>query len=290
MTNHIDKQLLGRYFKDGGAGTLLIVSSLFSLVALPIVLFNDPDVLDVDWTNGLILISSGILNLGIIWFYLLAMEQEKTAVVVVFYQLVPVFGLVLGYFILDEVINSRQFIAMFLIIAGATALSFEMDENSNLKFRKKTVLYMVVACLCWALQSVLFKAAALDVDVWRSLFWQHLAMLLVGVGVVVFAPVYRNHFMIALRDNSRQILSLNALNEILYISGGAVAAFAYMLAPVTLVLLANSFQPIFVLIISLVLMIFFPKLAVEKIEIGLMKVFVPVIGLTGIGTYLLLSP
>lgn len=289
LTNHIDKQLLVRFLKQGGAGTLLIVSALFSLIAIPVVLVNDSTVLSVTLVNGMVLLVSGILNVGIIWFYLLAMENDKTAVVIVFYQLVPVFGLVLGYFILDESISYLQFIAMILILIGATLLSFEMDENRSLRWKKKTVLYMVLACLCWALQSVLFKMVALEVNVWRSLFWQHVAMLIVGICVFTFVKSYRGHFLIALQVNSRSILTLNAVNEILYLFGSGVAAFAYMLAPVTLILLANSFQPIFVLIVSFVLMMFFPKILVEKIELSLMKVLVPSIGLTVMGTWILLA-
>jgi len=48
ITNHIDKILLEKFFKDGGVGTLILFSSLLSVVALPVVLIAEPTVLMVD--------------------------------------------------------------------------------------------------------------------------------------------------------------------------------------------------------------------------------------------------
>ena len=45
--NHNDKFLLSRYLKKKTIGSIVILSSLFSGVALPIVLFFQPDVNDV---------------------------------------------------------------------------------------------------------------------------------------------------------------------------------------------------------------------------------------------------
>lgn len=289
VTNHIDKQLLSRYFREGGPGTLILISSLFSLLVLPVIPFFEPRVLDVGIRNAGVLTIAGILNVGIIWFYLLAMRDEYAAVVIVFYQLVPVIGLGIGYVFLGETISMQQFLAMVLIVAGASVLSFEMDGADKWRFKKKTVGYMLLACICWSLQSVLFKVAALEEDVWRSLFWQHVAML--GVGVATFACVrtYRQHFLLALRSNSKAILSLNAMNEVIYIIGGGIAAFAYMLAPVALILLVNSFQPLFVLVINFLLVKFARRLVVEQFDGRLVKAVVPAVALTAAGTYLLFA-
>jgi hypothetical protein len=71
-------------------------------------------------------------------------------------------------------------------------------------------------------------------------------------------------------------------------TGNIVVAFALILAPVALILLMESFQPIFVLFIAVILALFFPKLATEKVDKRHMwqKIFAIVV--TGFGTYLLL--
>jgi hypothetical protein len=59
------------------------------------------------------------------------------------------------------------------------------------------------------------------------------------------------------------------------------------MAPVALVLLTDSFQPVFVLAIGIFLTIFFPKISVEKIGAKHLWPKIAAICITGIGTYLL---
>ena len=288
MTNHIDKILLEKYFKDGGVGTLILVSSLLAGLALPILYFLDPTIASVSGFNMLILAVSGILNIGVLWLYFLALRDEEASIVIVFYQLVPVFGLGLGYFILGEVLTELQLIAMAIIILGTTIISFEIDDENNFKLRKLTIVLMTTASFLWALESVLFKYVALEENVLRSLFFEHLMLLLVGIIIFVCVRSYRTHFITAIKTNSVGILSLNVLNESLYTLGNVVLAFAYILAPIALVLLTNSFQPIFVFAIGVFLTLCFPKLTVERIEVQHVLQKLLAIIITGIGTYLLL--
>ena len=287
LTNHIDKVLLEKYFKEGGVGTILIFSSFLAIVVLPFFFLADRTVLDVGGIKILALAVVGILNVMVLWFYLLAIKEEEASVVIVFYQLVPVFGYILGYFILGEILTRIQLIAMTTIILGTTIISFEIDSENKFKFRRKAVLPMLAACLCWALGSVIFKAVALEENVWRSLFWENLSLVLVGVIIFIFIRSYRTNFILAIRNNSKAVLLLGAVNEFLYIIGNIVFAFAYMLAPIALVLLTDSFQSVFALIIGVFLTIFLPKISSEKIQAKHLWPKIIAICITGMGTYLL---
>ncbi len=268
----------------------MIFSSILSVFVMPVILIVDPTVFDVDRHNIAILCIVGLLNSILIWCYLMALKEDETSIVVVFYQLVPVFGYVLGYFILGETLTEKQFLAMAIIILGTSIISFEVDKQNKLKLRQNTIIYMFSASFCWALGSVIFKAVALEENVWRSLFWEHLMLVFIGILIFIFIPKYRRHLILSIQNNSRVILSLNAINEAIYILGNAVVAFAYLLAPVALVLLAESFQPIFVLLIGIFLAMFFPNLSAEQIDTRHLWQKILAIFLTGIGTYLLLTP
>jgi drug/metabolite transporter (DMT)-like permease len=289
LTNHIDKILLEKYFKKSGVGTILLFSSLVSVFALPFFWLMDKTVLAVSFTNVLILAAEGMMGIGVIWCYLIALRDEEASVVVVFYQLVPVLGSILSYFLLGEVLTSIQLISMLIIIFGTTVIAFEIDSDNHFKLRKKsTIVSMLGASFLWALSGTIFKAVALEENLWRSLFWSHVMMLLVGIGIFIFIRTYRENFILALRNNSKNILSLNALNEFLYILGNVAVSYAYLLAPVGLVLLAESFQPFFVLIIGAIITIFLPKVVTEKIGTKHIWQKIIAISITGIGTYFLL--
>jgi drug/metabolite transporter (DMT)-like permease len=288
-TNYIDKILLEKYFKASGVGTLILFSSLLSVIALPILYFADTSVLSVSPFNIFILCTVGLLDIAILWLYLMALDGDEPTIIIVFYQLVPVFALGLGYILLGEVLTQIQLISMGIIILGTTLVAFEFDDGNNFKIRKRTVILMTLAALAWAAESVLFKVVALEEHVFRSLFWEHLMLVIVGIVLFTFVSSYRKNFIDAVRQNSRGIFSLNILNESLYMFGNAVVAFVVMMAPVALVLLGNSFQNIFVLIIGAIITIFFPKLFSEKIDKHHLLQKLAAILLTGIGTYLLLS-
>ena len=288
MTNHIDKILLDKYFKRGGVGTILLFSSFIAALILPICFFADRAVFDVGGIQIVALAVVGILNVMVLWCYLLALKDEEASIVIVFYQLVPVFGYILSYFILGEVLTKIQLLAMAIIIFGTTIISFEIDEENKFKLRKKTILPMLAASFFWALESVIFKAVALEENVWRSFFWENVALFFVGVIIFIFMRSYRTSFLSVIRNNSKVVLSFGVVNEFLYMLGNLAFAFAYMLAPVALVLLTDSFQSVFALIIGIFLTIFFPRISIEKIEARHIWPKIIAICLTGIGTYLLL--
>jgi len=287
LTNHIDKLLIEKYFKESGVGTLLLFSSLLSALALPFLFFADPTTLSMGIISILALASVGILNVLVLWCYLLALKDEEASIAVVFYQLMPVFGYVLAYFILGEVLTQLQLIAMAIVILGTSIVAFEIDAENKFRLRKNTIVLMSAAAFFWALESVIFKAVALEENVWRSLFWEHLMLTVAGIGIFLFMRSYRTHFLTALRENSRGILSLNVANESLYMLGNMAFAFAYLLAPIALVLLAESYQPLFVFAIGIFLTLFFPKLTAEKIQAKHLWQKLIAICITGIGTYLL---
>ena len=289
VTNHIDKILLEKYFKSSGVGTLILISSLLSIVALPFIFLMDPTVLDVDRFSIGILSIIGVLNVLVLWCYLTALKDDEASIIIVFYQLMPVMALVLGYFILGEVLSRFQLISMAIIILGTSLIAFEVDDDNKFKLRTKTIYYMTAASFFWALEAVLFKFVALEINLWRAVFWENLALVVIGILIFWLVPTYRKSFLRALRINSKPVLGWNFVNEVIYMIGNIVVSFATLLAPVALILLGDSFQPIFVFIIGVAMTIFFPKLVAENIEAKHLWQKLIAILITGIGTYLLIA-
>lgn len=287
LTNHIDKILLEKYFKQGGVGTLLLFSSLLSVMALPVLYSIEPNILDVSFLNAFFLVIIGVLDLLVLFCYFMALKDDEASIVIVFYQLVPIFGLLLGYLILDEVLTQLQLIAMAIIILGTTIISFEIDQENNFKLRGATVGYMLAACFFWALEATMFKMVALEENLVQSLFWNSAVLVVLGVILLTCVKTYRLHFIEALRKNSVAIINVNVTNEVLYTLGNVALAFAALLAPIALILLMESFQAFFVLAIGVFLTIFFPKISAEDIRLkNIIQKLIAII-ITGIGTYIL---
>jgi EamA-like transporter family protein len=256
--------LLSRYIKEKNIGSIVIFSSPFSGVAIPIVLFIQPDVYDVSFVQGSAVVASGMLSVFATVCYLYALDLDEASFVTPFYQTVPIFAYFLGYFILDETITLVQGLGSFVIIAGALALSFEFGSR-GMRFKRNVMALMLAASFLSATNGVIFKLIALDKGFWVSLFWGFVGQVMAGLTFLVCVSSYRRDFLRLLRQQKVAVVGLIALSKILFSVSEAITLYATLLAPVALVLLVNSFQSLFVFTFGIVLTLFLPRVAKESL-------------------------
>lgn len=267
VVNHIDKYMLSRYLKERGVGALLIFSALASFIILPFVLFlYYEQIFSVNNRDLVTLFLVGFLSVGAFYFYLKGMEEEEASVVIPLFQLVPVFGYFLGYLILGEMLSMAQIFSSLLIIFGIVILAVEIDIDNNVTLKGKVLLFVALSSLLFALHDTLFKKVAITESYITSVFWQYLSLTVSGLLILAFVKRYREDFLVMLENSGRRLLSLNVLSEIIYIIGNLINNFAVLLAPVALVLVVSSYQPVFVFIIGIALTVFFPNISMEKIS------------------------
>lgn len=267
ISNHLDKYLVSRYASvEGGIGGIITNSALFPILFLPIIVLIYPFVFQIAPAHCLVLILAGVINITAILFYLYAINREEASVAAPFFQIIPVFGYIFGYFIFGEILTSHQIIASLLIIMGAFILSIELREQQKSRFKKRVVLLMLASSLCYALYFVLFKVAAIEENFWASMFWEEVGMIAAGLVLFIFVRNYRQDFFRLVKGYTAKFFSVFALNEVVYVTGSFFFNFSLLLAPVALVMLVNSYQPAFVFLIGTLLTLFLPRIAKEEIR------------------------
>lgn len=288
IVNHIDKYLLSRYLKDRGVGAILIFSCLSSFLILPaIILVFHSQIFN--FTAGYLFgfASLGFLSTIAFFFYLKAVDIEEVSIVIPLFQLMPVFGYFLSYLINGESLNTQQILASLLIIFGVIILSFEIDVENKLKLKKKILLFVILSSFLYALNDTLFKKIAISESFWITVFWQYIGLVLFGLIIMVLSKKFRQDFKDMIFKSNSINLSLNFLSEILYIAGNLCSNFAMLLAPVAIVMIISSYQPVFVFMIGIFMTMFFPKIITEKITTGhFFHKFISIIIII-IGSYLL---
>lgn len=284
--NHTDKYLLTKYLKNGEVGSLIIFASIFSIVALPVVILIHPDVFAVNLMQAAVLGFNGMLTVVAILLYFYALHEDEASYVVPFYQTIPVFAFVLAYFFLGETITLSQGGAAALVLLGALALSFNVDEGAP-RFKKKVVFYMLGASILYAVNGLIFKLVAVNEGFWPSTFWGLIGKIAIGVAFLLFIPTYRKQFLTMVKANKAAVLGLNSLSESLFIVAEGVTQYATLLAPLALVLLVNSFQPLFVMLIGVLLTLLFPRIGRESLTKRSLLQKAVGIGLLGAGAYFL---
>jgi uncharacterized membrane protein len=250
VSNHIDKCILEKHFKAGEVGAVVLFTSLLSVVALPITYQMNPAVLSLGFGNTILLLANGTLNIICLILYFKALRDNEASQVVPFYQLIPVYSYLLGFFLLGETLNSKQVGACIVIIIGAAILSIDV-AGTKVALKKKVVALMLTNSFLTAVTAVLFKLFAIKQGFGVAVFWDFAGNLLIGILLFAFATSYRKSFLRVLHANSGSVLSVIIINGLIYIAAEGISLYATMLAPVALVMTANGLQPLFVLIIGI---------------------------------------
>lgn len=264
MTNFIDKFLISKHFQSN-TGTLVLYSSLIGVpVAILIAIFK-PEVLSLDIMTAIFIIFNGFLYISYLFPYFKALAKADTSVVTPLFQTIPVFSYFLAFFVLGETLSGIQIAGSLLIIAGAVGISLKF-YNNKVHLTKEVLLLQLLASFIIALNFLLFKFFAIELDFWTVSFWQYLGFVIFGLILLLFVKSYRKDFFASFKRSSKEIIGLNALNEVLNISATIIVTFATLLAPLALVLVVNGVQPLFVFLMGAGLTLFLPRLIKEDIR------------------------
>ncbi len=286
--NYIDKLLLSKYPGGKGVGSIMLFSSLFSITILPIIGYANRNTLfNLPYFDLFLLILVGLLSASATYFYLRAMNIEDPSIVVPLLQLIPIFAYFLGFLILGESLTSEQILFSLLILLGIALISIEIDTENKIKFKFKALFWVALSSFLFALHDVLFKLVAIQDTFWVSAFWQYTGLTLFGIFSLFISKHAREEFYKIFTGKNWTNLGLNITSEILYILGNLANNFATLLAPVALVLVVASYQPLFVFIEGVLLSIFFPKIIMEKISLKHLAQKLISIIIIIVGSYLL---
>lgn len=265
IVNHIDKYLLSDRFEGSNIGALMIFSTLFSVFIFPIFFFLDRDIFSLSMLNIFIMLSVGFLTTFAYYLYMKALDEEEVSIVIPITQMIPVFGFILSYIILDEKLSMLQVIGGVLVMVGSLIITVDLDIEENIKVKTKILVLMLTYSFVVALYSTLFKFSTVIDNFYVASFWEHVGLFLCGLFIFIFVKTYRQEFLHLIKFNGKKVFFLNLGSETLTMLGNVTANFALMLAPVSLVLLLTVTQPVFVFIIAVIMSIFFSTLFNEKL-------------------------
>lgn len=284
--NYIDKYLIEKVVEGRGVGSLIIFSALMGLPVAFLILLFGPNVFDISTKNALLIMFNGTLYVAWVLPYLYALEKDEASVVAPLFQLSSVLALVLGYFVLGEILSTTQLVGCFLILIGALGLTTE-KSSAGFKLKLSPLFLIGISCFFIALSGIIFKYVALEESFWTTSFWENIGIFLSSL-VLFLVPSYRRQFLNVVRTNGPKIVALNTANESIVIIGKITLNYATLLAPVSVVyFVAEGFQPFFVLVYGIFLSIFFPKLTNENIQSSVIFRKLLAIVIMFVGTYLL---
>jgi len=264
ISTHLDKYLVERFFKHSDVAVLVLFTAFVGVLLLPLIWLFEPSVTSPDGRSIALIMLSGILYMGAMLLYLQALQTEEASVVAPFFQVSPLFGYLLGYFVLGETLSPRQLAGGALIVVGALIVSVRFGRSAGV-FKTRLALLMLACGLALALSALIFKIFTLEVDFWTTTFWLFVGEGLFGAALLLIGS-YRRQFVALLRTKTTALLTINFSNELINLGGGLGNRYALIFAPLSIVQAIGTTTTVFVFGFGIILSLFFPKLGREDLS------------------------
>lgn len=265
LTNHIDKFLVDGVNDSGSSiKTLLVFSTLISgLVFIPIWLIISGFDIKISLVSLICVLSAAAFSTLALYFYFKSLEKSDASIIVVMFQLIPVFCYILGVILFKETLSVRQIIGSIIIIISTILISISIENKSKKNF--EVLLLMALCSFLYSIYYILFDIGIRNSSYNSCILYLEIGLLLIGIVFMCFKS-FRRTFIKAIKSNGKKYFSLNIINEILNILAGALENYANVLIPIALVSVITRVQVIFVFIIGLIGTIFLPKIFKEDIS------------------------
>ncbi len=267
LVNIADKFLVSNYgTKEEGEssspGSLVLFSSLIGLFASLGIFIFAKDVFSVGVFDRILLMFAGAFSILWIVLYLYSLQIEDVSAVVPWMLTIPVFGYILGFIFLGESLTNHQLLGGGIVVLGALILSLDF-RKVKIVFKGRVAMLMLLSCIIYAINGIIFKFVASVDSFWISSFWEYLGLGIGGVAIFIFSSKYRKAFIYNIRESGMKIFSVNVISEWTTIAGNLLTNYALLIAPVAMVYIVGTFQPVAVLLFSFFSTKFFPRIVSE---------------------------
>jgi len=264
ISNLVDKYLVDKYAPTGNIGGVLLLSCFFPLTLLILSAFLAFEgIIQVGLAEAGYSMLAGALMVSWLFFYLKALAEDDTSVVMTLLVLAPFFSLLFAQAILGEFLTFWEIVVGTLLVVGALTVVY---EPINKIFKWKLLAYAISASIATGLMNTVFKFTAIDIGVWESLFWRSVGMVAIGLLIFLLSRSYRQDFYEFMGKHFKKAVGLNITNESLTLTGDTLFAFAMLLIPLALLQTTEAYQPIFIFLMVFVLNRFGFSVVTENME------------------------
>lgn len=251
------KFMRSNFLDEPGAYLVFTVPSvLLSLVLIFFEPFIYPGI-----RTMLICIGAGLAGVISYYLFIASLKHEELSRVIILYAVNPIFVLSIAFFFLGEVLGVRDYIAFALIISGSLMIC--MNRGSKFFRLSRGMAMVLFSSFFGAVHNVLLKTVA-EANFTTIMLMREAGIAAAIIAVAAFSgSVRRAAFRMGRALGARNII-LAYTAEFFGLAGVVFAYIAMQAAPVSMVSLIQGLEPLFVILIALVLSRFFPGVIKEE--------------------------
>jgi len=255
VSNLIDKFLLTHKLKNPLSSMTLFAAVCF-LSLIPTYLIHPPS--SISTLNLTLTLFVGILNTLVSYFYFRALYLEEVSRIIPWFYISPIFIMIFAAIFLGESLSPWNYLGTILLVAGAFLITFKKNLSLGKAF------WLMMACmLVSAIGSVITKQLLNIADYWTVFFYNRLGTLILAIPLAIGSfKDFRN----AVKKNGNSIITFIAISEALAVFGLFIFNIATQQASVTVVNAISSIQPLFMLVLAVIISRFFSHIIKEDIS------------------------
>ncbi|MBI2655086.1 EamA family transporter [Candidatus Woesearchaeota archaeon] len=206
--------------------------------------------------------ASMFLIIGIIFYYR-AVQQEEISRVLMLWQLIPIFVLIISFLFIGETLTKRHFIGFLFLFAAGITISY---KKINGKFiLSKAFCLMLLSTLPISLYYIMSKHIYEVTDFWSAFMWLRLTAFS-GI-LVLLIPSVREQFITTVKTMKSGAKGLIGFKMIVDFSAFMFLGYAMLNGPISLIsALGSATAPMFIFFITVFTSIYLPNLVKEEID------------------------
>lgn len=257
-SNFVDKYILGKYTKS------IYDFIFFSSITNWIFFFGILIFIGIPEFSpySLVPIATGMTLLYSYGFYGKALEKGDTSALTIFFNLIPVFTVILGYIFLGQTLSSSQLLAFVIILSGALIISFDKNKKSFIK----GFWLILIAIFMWSVMTIYIDYGLTKMSFWDFFLLDNLGSGIAGLTLFII-PSIRQRVIAGIQSASKQKFIWFTWNNILDFFGQMSIKKALFIAPAAgLVSVISQVQSFYAIVIGILLTLLIPKTIKEDIS------------------------
>ena len=263
----IDDNLLRSIYK----GPYLAAASSGIFGAMPLISLFFLDLTTITNLQAGLMILAGFLTCVYYFFYFKSLDVESPSIVIAMLGLVPATLPLLAYFLLDERLTSAQLIGFTIVLIASLLLA--MTEIKKFKFSAALLPVLVVVAILDA-TSLLTKYVYDSSAFYPAFMCFSLGL---GIGGIYFALIMffdtKKHDLSIFKKSIHKLFVIFVVVELLAVAADFTSNLAVSRGAVSLVRVVEGIQPMYMLLMALLLYPLSPKHFREAAEGQLVKKF-----------------
>lgn len=240
----------------------------FFIIGFTCLFITGVDFANIPFYIYLIFIFSGFIASVAGIFYYKALELSDSTDFGIFHQLSPVFYLILGWILLDQNINTHQFIAFFIIFSAPILILVTTKKRSR-QIRLKAILYTIADILIDAAAAVIFvRFNTSDVNFITEMGFVYIGKGLGNLIIMLLNPKWRKCYHYIVKSSRRKVYFPLTCELIISTAKLFANNLALILAPSVALTSAitDSTKPIVIFFMGILLSLLWPRFGREKMN------------------------